>query len=444
MRGLPLGKGLKNDQMILEKEIPALTGERAQYLVREFNDTTVRFVLNYEGEVDPQVLGQAVRAVIDSVDVLHGSFVLEKGKTFWRIYEDVEEAAYFRHIRVERDAREAGYEQALLGVNAEEPVKLRCTLVQDGAVSSVVLCVSHMVADGGDAKYLLGKIVEAYNRIAQTGSVSGLEVKNGSRAPEQLYASLSRKERMALWSNPMPGTKNEFPFSDPEPGKPRMLRRVISREVMGAAREKARKNGMTANDLILAGCYQAFAAAPGVDETSPIGVMAMMDLRRHCPGGDSEGLTNMAGSLKTVMPGGVTGTFEQTLAEVARQTRADKEDPMSGMEGVPLMHWAVRKSPMGLLLKAAPAIYGNMSVGVTNLGNLRGADMALGGLMPVDGMMGGPLKKKPGVQVSVLSIDGECALSILGEYTDGDVEGLEQFLDTLVGVIRDYGEKETV
>lgn len=426
--------------MILEKQMRALTGEKSQYLVHDFNDNTIRFVLNYAGMVDADVLCRAMRAVVYSVDVLHGSFVVEKGKAFWRVYQDVGETEYFRLIQVEKDAEQAGYEQALIPVKPEEPVKVRCTLVRDEKTSCVVVTISHMVADGGDGKYLLGKIIEAYNLICETGSTEGLEVKNGSRAPEQLYAHLSRKERMALWHNPMPGTKNEFPFTDPEPGTPRVIRRVIDRETMGKAREKAKQGGMTANDLILAACYQAFAAVPGVDETSPIGVMAMMDLRKHCPGGDSEGLSNMAGSLKTVMEQGVTGSFEQTLAQIARQTREDKEDPMSGLEGVPMLHFAVGKSPMELLLKVAPAVYGNMSIGVTNLGNLSGKACRLGEAIPVSGMLGGPLKKKPGVQVSVLSLDGECTLAIVGAYADNDVPMLEQMLSDMVRTIRTYAE----
>ena len=113
---------------------------------------------------------------------------------------------------------------------------------------------------------------------------------------------------------------------------------------------------------------------------------------------------------------------------------------MSGLEGVPMLHTAMRTAPMGLLLKVAPAVYGNMSIGVTNLGNLKGEDWRLGSLVPVSGMLGGPLKKKPGVQVSVLSVDGECALSIVGEYTDDDVVRLEKMLEDMVEIIRGYGE----
>lgn len=432
----------EKQNMKLQKEMKALTGERSQYLVREFNDVTIRFVLNYPGVVDEQALRKAVRAVVDSVDVLHGSLVVEKGRAFWKIWEDVAEEEYFRHMITEQDPEEAACAQALECIRAEEPVKLRCTLVEDGEKSSVVVLISHLIADGGDSKYLLGKIAEAYNLVRKTGSTEGLVVKNGSRAPEQVIAGLTKQERRALSRNPMSGAKNEFPFEDKDPGRPRLIRRVIPREVMDQARIRAKQDGATANDLILAACYQAFAAVPGVDASAPICVAAMMDLRKHCPAGDSEGLTNLAGALKTSMPDGVTGSYAQTLAEIARQTRLDKEEPLSGLEGVPLLYWLMGKLPMGMLMMAARIVYGSMAVGVTNVGNVTRKAWALGELVPEGGLLGGPLKKKPGVQVSVISFDGACALCIVGQYADRDVPGLEGLLDRMVEDIRDYAQEK--
>lgn len=50
------------------------TGEKTQYLVHDFNDNTIRFILHYPGRPDSAVLRLAVKAVIDRVDVLHSSF----------------------------------------------------------------------------------------------------------------------------------------------------------------------------------------------------------------------------------------------------------------------------------------------------------------------------------------------------------------------------------
>ena len=46
--------------MAVPKIRPAGGGERAQYLLRDYNDNTIRFVLHYPGLVDPDVLRKAV------------------------------------------------------------------------------------------------------------------------------------------------------------------------------------------------------------------------------------------------------------------------------------------------------------------------------------------------------------------------------------------------
>lgn len=419
------------------KEFEALTSERSQFLVRDYNDVTMRYVVQYPGKIDREILSQAVKAVVMSVDVLHGGLYLEKGKLIWKIYEDLDECVYFRHETVE-ELECAVTRAALEPIAFEEPVKLCCTLVQDEANSALVLRVSHLVCDGGDSKYLLGKIIEAYNLICKTGSSGELNVKNGSRNPAQVYAHLSRKEQKGLWKNPMSGPKNEFPFADPAPGEPRLLRRVISRQVMDAARQRGKEFGATANDLLLTACYRAFAATPGVDQSGGLCVAAMMDLRRHCPGGDSTGLTNLAGALSTVLTDGVRGTYEDTLVEIVEQTARNKKDPQAGLVGVPLMHWLVGKLPVPMLLKAADMVYGSMALGVTNMGNLKGRDMAMGELVPEDALVGGPRKKKPGVQVSVLSLDGACSLVIAGDYTETDLPELERFLDRILAEIEAF------
>lgn len=426
--------------MILEKKMEALSGEKTQYLVRDYNDVTVRYVLWYPGRIDRETLGRAVRAVVERVDVLHGSLHLEGKKLIWKIWRDYPERAYFQQEETE-NVELAAARAAMEGIEFEAPVKLKCTLVQNDRRSAVVLRVSHLVADGGDSKYLLRKVIEAYNLILRTGSAEGLVVKNGSRDPAQVYAHLSKKEQRGLWKNPMTGPKNEFPFADPTPGEAMLLRQVISREVMEKARAQGKEFGATVNDLLLTAIYRAFGGTAGADQSKGLCVAAMMDLRRHCPGGDSTGLTNLAGSLGTVLPRGVEGTYEETLRIIAEQTAKDKEDPLAGLTGLPLLHFLVGKLPVTLLLKAADMVYGSMALGVTNMGNVGGEAMALGGLKPVDGLFGGPSKKKPGVQVSVLSVNGGCSLAIAGEYTEKDVPELMEFLDRIVSEITVFAEK---
>ena len=67
-----------------------------------------------------------------------------------------------------------------------------------------------------------------------------------------------------------------------------------------------------------------------------------------------------------------------------------------------------------------------MSVGVTNLGNIACAPLKLGDLLPEEGLFGGPLKKKPNMQLSVASFDGRCVICVVGEYTQSDADQLQE------------------
>ncbi len=424
--------------MAIPKIRPAGGGERAQYLLRDYNDNTIRFVLNYPGLVDPDVLRKAAKAVIESVDVLHGTFFSDGTMAYWHINEDVGETNYFHYVETQGDPAKTAASLSVLPVYPEDKVQMHVTLVQSESGSSVVIRQSHLVVDGGDGKYLIGKLVEAYNLILAAGTADALEVKDGSRAPEKVYEKLGLSDMKELMSNPLSSVETAYPYPTTETGMARVTSCVIPAGTMSAARKKAKTVGATANDLLVAAFYHAYAAMDGVDAAAPMSVSSMMDLRRHCVNGDSEGLCNMSGALPTTLENGCTGSFEETMAEIVKQTTAAKENPFAGLEGMPIMHGLTRTMPIWLLQMAVGKIYGKLSLGLTNLGNLKCADYALGELVPNGGLFGGPLKKKPGMQISVMSFDGECTLAVVGVYTKADSLMLQSTLDRMAQEVAVY------
>ncbi|MBP3452291.1 MAG: hypothetical protein J6M20_01070 [Clostridia bacterium] len=412
-------------------------GETMQYIVHDYNDNTIRFILRYPGAVDAAILSRAVEAVVFSVDVLHASFKPGKLRGWWKVNDALPQESYFTHIQTE-DVMGAATACAVRPVLPGSLCQLHCSLVQGKEESAVVVNISHLCVDGSDGKYLLGKIAEAYELLRTSGSADGLAVKNGSRAAEQVYEQLSRKEMRQLLHSPLGGVKTTFPYPDQEMGEPRMTLQTIPAEAMAAARTRAKAEGATANDLLLAACYQSFVRLARLESGTPVSIMGMMDLRRHCKAGDSEGLSNMAGTLCTVLPQGVGEDFSHTLAQVAQQTRAAKENPMAGLEGMPLVHGAAKALPLWVLLKCVGWIYGSFSLGLTNLGSIPCDDLALGGLAPVDGAFGGPLKKKPAMQVSAASFHGNCCLCVAGQYTQEDAKQLQALLAGMAEEIAQY------
>lgn len=416
-------------------------GERGQYLTHKGNDTTIRFVLNYPGLIDPDVLRRAVKAIVESVDVLHSTFFTDPNTAYWRVNEDVAEHHYFRYIRTEGDPFVTARSLSLFPINHDSKAQLCCELVQSSSASAIVLRISHLCVDGGDGKYLLNKLVEGYNLLLETGSCDSLEVKNGSRAPEKVYENVEFKDLKEILKLPITkGATSVYPFPTEPEGMVRMVYATIPVECMTAARQKAKAVNASANDLLLAAAYQVYASLPEVDRTSGISISSMMDLRRHCRDGESEGLCNMSGALPTALAQGVPEHFEDTLLKIAEQTNAVKEDPLAGLAGLPLLHGVARGLPVWMQMMAAEKVYGAMPVGLTNLGNVNCQSLALGPIAPSGGIFGGPLKKKPGMQVSIMSFDGECVLATYGQMTQEDENHVQKFLEDMARAVRDYAE----
>lgn len=414
----------------MNEYIPAGAGEKMQYIVHPFNDNTIRFVLRYPCRLQAEVMQQAALALARSVDVLHASFVTGPFGARWHI-GDVTAEQVFRFIRVEKDPLDAALEQALLPVDAAAPAQIRCTLVHGARESALVLLVSHLCADGSDAIHLLQKLCEAYAMLAEKGSCGDLHVKNGSRDVEQVYAHLSHQDRRKLLRDPRTGVEGVLAFPSDEPGQPAVIRQSISAPAMAAVRERAHRLGATVNDVLLTACYYACAETAGVGAHTPISIMSMMNLRRHCPGGDSQGLCNLTGALTTVLPAGLMDTFTGTLSQITEQTRRSKEDPFAGLYGMPLLHGAAKKLPLGLLLAAASHLYGSMSLGMTNVGSIDCSRLQLEQTPPSEGWFGGPVKRKPGIQVSAASFGGACSLAIWGYAAPPDVPMLQQLLNRI-------------
>lgn len=419
--------------------LPAGSGERMQYLAHAFNDNTIRFVLRYLARLDRDALRDAARAVAMSVDVLHASLCIRGNDMHWAVHDALDERDFFSCVDVPGDPAECALKAALESILPEKSrAQLRVVLVRGSDADAIAVIVSHFCVDGGDGRYLLEKLCQAYRMLRETGSAAALEIKNGSRRAEQVYARVTRRQALSLLHNPSTGIKSVFPYPTQEAGERRIVFRTIGARTMAAARARAKEAGATVNDLLLTACYHAFAAAPGTDRNSPVSIMSMLDLRRHCVGGDSTGLSNLSGSLPTALRHGVCASFADTLRDIAVQTAALKADPLAGLMGMPLLHGAVRLFPLPLLLKAAPRVYGMMSVGLTNLGQFRGDALALDGCVPGALYFAGPVKKKTEMQVSAASLDGACALCIAGEYTREDGKALAAFLEHMEAEIHAY------
>ncbi len=420
------------------KKVMAGVGEKIQYLVRDFNDNTIRFILRYSGRIHSEVLCQATKQLVESVDVLHASFYSSDSRDYWLVHDDYDVDDYFRLVDTKDNPYETACELSLTSIGLRDKTQLRCYLVRRMTESVIVLLVSHLCVDGSDGRYLLEKLAEAYNEILDKGSVVNMTIKNGSRAAEQVYSNVSKKDYRSLLKNPISKVKSVFPYPSKIKGYPNMVQVSIPKSIMEKVNGFAKLHSVTLNDVLLTSCYYAYASLPGKNEREPMSVLSMIDLRRHCAGGDSAGLCNMTGAFPTVLPVGLKESFSSTLIHIAEQTKAMKNNPLAGLEGMPLLHGATKSLPMKMLQPIANKLYGSFTVELTNLGNIETKDLTFGNMEPDMGLFGGPLKKKPGMQVSAVSIGGNCTLCIAGEYTHEDASLLQYMLEKMAEEVQKH------
>lgn len=424
-----------------KKYLSAGAGERMQYIAHKYNDTTIRFILHYPELLDAEILCKATKAVIDSVDVLHASFVPKNRASYWRVHTDYTVADYFSLAECDGNPVKPAQSIALQSIGHKDKCKMHVTLVQGKESCAVAVRISHLVVDGSDGKYLLNKLAESYRLIEQSGNADNLEIKNGSRSATNAYNELGAKELASLVKAPLSGVKTEYPFADPKAHGPlRMLRCTIPANVLGEARKKAKTDGATVNDLLLTACYRAYAKNTGRE--GAMSVSAMMDLRNHCKDGTSAGLANMSGGLSTSLEIQFGNSFKNDLQRISEQTNEAKNNPLAGLDGMPLLHAATKTFPMWLLLQAADIVYSALSLSMTNLGNISCEQLTMSGVKPVEGVFGGPLKRKPSVQVGVASFDGTAELTILGDFVTEDMGALQNFLNGVREEVELYLEEK--
>ena len=219
-------------------------GERGQYLTHKGNDTTIRFVLRYPAHLDADTLCAVVGRMVESVDILHSTFFTDAANAYWKVNEDVAEHHYFRHIQTDGDPMTVARSLSVYPVDHQGKAQLRCELVQNDRESVIVLAISHLCVDGGDGKYLLGKLVEGYDLLASGGDLADLTIKNGSRAPEQVYENFSPKDVKGMLKMPIStSATSAYPFPAEAPGSRRVTTSSIPASVMDAARKKGKGSG---------------------------------------------------------------------------------------------------------------------------------------------------------------------------------------------------------
>lgn len=407
-------------------------GDQIQYLAKEYNDNTIRFLIRYPERIKVDLLEKAVKSIVQRVEILHSSFYVNSFGIKWIVNQEYPKNELLVAENIDGDVWEHAQKVSLQAINYGGEIQLKCFLFQNATESAFVVLVGHMCCDGRDAVYLVKKIIELYNQLLTEENTEAVKIKSGSRLLNQCYNG--DKEMLTFDLNQIKREKSEeikscYQFVSAEKGKACLIMHRLSSDDIARCRKFVEH--ATVNDVILAAYFRAYVKRMNLSNYNPVGIASMMDLRRYIEGGDSAGVTNMSGPININLFDGIGDDFGETLKRVVEQTKASKENEKAGLEFTLAVRKIFKIMPFPVITVIGKKIYRNMSIGLTNIGNLKNSELKMGDALPETLCFAGPVKKKPALQICASGLDGEVCLSIASECTIEDKKQLKELLDMI-------------
>lgn len=426
------------------KKNKAQLWDMVQFIFRNYYDRMIHAILWFDGLVDQDAVRASVRHIVDKAEVLRSTFRAGFFRPKW-VVNDLDDTGQLVQVINADDVEKASFECISQSFSYKEKLQIRVFIVQDGSKSAIAFLVNHMCFDGGDFGYFLKKFVECYNSVLRTGSCEGVEIKTGSRDADQLYQGMSperAKEAKGLYKNvSRTGVKHKFAFSDDKHDlATRFTIKRLTEEQLTAIKTKAKSVGASLNDVLLAGYLRAIANQLALGPDEIVNVTSMVDLRRHLPDRQTQGMTNMTGFTPCKIAG-VGDDFATTLSRVTEQTKKAKADPNLGLYGLPLLKLAFTIFPYAIAEVAIRIGYVNPLIGMSNIGTVDPQKFKLDGVNMTDAFMTGATKYKPYVQVTFNGFAGEGRMCIAQKCSEKDQKIISDFLDDMVAQMVEFAQK---
>ena len=426
------------------KKNKAQLWDMVQFIFRNYYDRMIHAILWFDGLVDQDAVRASVRHIVDKAEVLRSTFRAGFFRPKW-VVNDLDDTGQLVQVINADEVEKASFECISQSFSYKEKLHIRVFIVQDGTKSAIAFLVNHMCFDGGDFGYFLKKFVECYNSVLRTGSCEGVEIKTGSRDADQLYQGMSperAKEAKGLYKNvSRTGVKHKFAFSDDKHDlATRFTVKRLTEEQLTAIKTKAKSVGASLNDVLLAGYLRAIANQLALGSDEIVNVTSMVDLRRHLPDRQTQGMTNMTGFMPCKIAG-VGDDFATTLSRVTEQTKKAKADPDLGLYGLPLLKLAFTIFPYAIAEAAIRIGYVNPLIGMSNIGTVDPQKFKLDGVNMTDAFMTGATKYKPYVQVTFNGFAGEGRMCIAQKCSEKDQKIISDFLDDMVAQMVEFAQK---
>ncbi len=418
----------------MKKFLTAEMWDKMQFLFRNYYDRTIHCVMTHKGDIDIDLFREAVKKVVDQVPVYHSKFCNNPIRPYWRICKySIDDVVSYETVA---DADTAANEFILQTVPYNKNTQVKFGVFTDGTYTSIGYVVNHMCHDGGDAKYIIAKVVEFYNAL-KTGDECDFFIKNGPRDYKQVYTKFNDEDKkiaQGLYKNvSIVKDKHTFPLTkkDKKRDTLQIHKHKLTAEMFDRLKVAGAKHNATVNDIFLMAYFRALFKVGNYGANDTVAIPCMVDLRRHIvDNGANTGITNHTGFMICRLDG-VGETVFDTLKKVKDSIALSKDEKYLGLYSLPLLSLAYTIFPQFISEIAIGIGYVNPLIGMSNIGLLKQETYSMVGMQLTDIFMTGAVKYKPFMQLATTTFNKVVTFTIAIKGNEDDERVVKEFYKEL-------------
>ena len=415
----------------MERKLTAELWDKMHYLFRDYNDRMVHVELNYDFEIDIDILKTVLICFFEKAPVLHSRFVDNHFTTHWEVMPyTIDEVLTVDHPS---DLEKAVNDFLTQYISPDSHIQMKVALFFKDGKTTLCIVENHMCMDGGDLKYFLTALCENYTNYVNKGK-SPIDIRSGSRSFEEVYSGFSQTEaKMAknLYKNIASRDDHKFPLTpDNLKDKSFIARRKIDKDTFNKLRSVGKEHNATVNDILTAAYFYSLYELADFSLSDSLSISCAIDLRRHMKTVDDKGITNHTAWMQCKIPQRGKDIFE-TLTYTSRSANKFKSDKFMGLYGLPLLKLGYNILPHSASEEIIKIGYSNPYIAMSNIGILDAKGLSLVGNEPTNAFMSGAVKYKPFVLLSATSYKGELTLSMCVRGNDTDEKIVNKFFDLM-------------
>jgi len=428
--------------LVTKKEIRLKSAiwDNLYYLFDEFSDRCIRAEIQFDGELDFDVLVMAFNKSIDLIPIIKSKWVTGTFNNHWEVIRNFDIRDY---ITVTDDSEVA--ENFILGKidDVKAGAQIKVLLYKHDGKDSICVLFNHMCFDIS-VKDFFRLLSRYYSGLKQNKEFIVTDFIDGDREFWQVFKNFSRKQRWQFTSKKSLGMKSYnklgFPYENGVPATEKViLKSSYDETFLQKLKDKSKKSGVTLNELFISALGRAILdICP--DSTLPLEIHCAVNLRRYIKGGRTAGLTNMISGISVPIMKVKGESFEETVARVHELMSKFKSEHAC-MYGLELLRGVSLKLKVPFLRKKlVKCAFGNPMIGYSDAGSTTEDMVTYTGLNVEDFYILGAIKRPPYSFLTLYSFFNRLYVFIPMIGSKKDVETGKQKLDLMKSYLRSYIE----